>query len=172
MTIKTDLLTSKVRKLVKITVFLGFLLSVTACTEIIPSCGVCNSPPLTDLNGSWELIRWNKAPEANGSIRIRSIPNGNNSKALFMNFDLANNRVNGFSGCNSFTASATDNPKGIIIGDIASTRMMCSEAKLMELENDFLYQLRDYRTLKIEKNQLLLLGRDGEALVFIRRNLK
>ncbi len=50
--------------------------------------------------------------------------------------------------------------------------MMCQEAKLMELENDFLYQLRDYRSLKIEKNQLLLLGRDDDALVFVRRNLK
>ena len=172
MTIKTDLLTSKVRKFFRISVILGLFISICACTNIIPSCGVCNSPPLTDLNGSWELVRWNKAPETNGSIRTRTIPNGNNTKALFINFDLANKRVTGFSGCNSFTASATDNPKGIILGDIASTRMMCHEAKLMELENDFLYQLRDYRSLKIEKNQLLLLGRDDDALVFVRRNLK
>ena len=171
MTIKTDLLTFKVLKLVKISVFTAFLFSAASCTNVLPSCGACTSPPLTDLNGTWELIRWNKAPE-NGAIRIRSIPNNSNGKTLFINFDLANNKVNGFSGCNNYVTSVSENQKGIILGEIAGTRMMCQESKLMELENDYLYQLRDYRSLKIEKNQLLLLGRDGDALVFVRRNLK
>jgi heat shock protein HslJ len=172
MTIKTDLLPLKVLNFLKISLFLMFLLGTTACTNVLPSCGACTSPPLSDLNGTWDLIRWNNPPDSNGAIRIRTIPTASNGKQLFINFDLNNNKVNGFSGCNNFVTSVTEDQRGIRLGEIASTRMMCQENRLMELETNFLYQLKDYRSLKIEKNQLLLLGRDGDALVFTRRNLK
>lgn len=173
MTIKTDLLAFKVLNFLKISVFLTVLLVTASCTtSLLPSCGACTSPPLADLNGSWELTRWNNAPDSNGAIRLRTIPSASTGKPLFINFDLKANKVNGFSGCNNFVTGVTEDQHGIHLGEIASTRMMCQESRLMDLESTFLYQLRDYRSLKIEKNQLLLLGRDGDALLFTRRTIK
>ena len=173
MTIKTDLLAFKVLNFLKISVFLTILLGTVSCsTSILPSCGACTSPPLADLNGTWDLTRWNNPPDSNGAIRLRTIPNPSTGKPLFINFDLKASKVNGFSGCNSFVTSVTEDQRGIQLGEIASTRMMCQEARTMDLESTFLYQLRDYRSLKIEKNQLLLLGRDGDALIFTRRTSK
>jgi hypothetical protein len=39
----------------------------------------------------------------------------------------------------------------------------------MELERDFLNQLSDYRSLQLKDDQMLLVGRTGDVLVFGRR---
>jgi heat shock protein HslJ len=46
--------------------------------------------------------------------------------------------------------------------------MMCAENYRMELERDFLNQLEDYRSLRMNDDQLLMVGRTGDVLVFGR----
>lgn len=148
---------------------LGLLtLGLSACASVFEPCS-CSSPPLASLNGTWELTRWNLPPH-NGQVRLRSIPHGDNGEPLKMTFDLANKRLSGFSGCNNFTAGVTDDPKGIVIGPIASTRKMCAQDRMNQIEYDFYYQLKDYRSFQMEKDQLLLMGRDGDVLAFRKRN--
>ena len=139
-----------------------------ACTSILPECGVCSSPPLSDLNGRWELAKWNRAPDSQGRVRLRTLPLDKNNPATLV-FDLSNHRLSGFSGCNSFTTTVSEHPKGIIPGQLAGTRKMCVELAKSEFETDFMYQLSDYRSLKMENNELLLVGRDGDILLFIRK---
>jgi hypothetical protein len=40
----------------------------------------------------------------------------------------------------------------------------------MELENDFLYELNDYRTIVRNGDQLLMIGADREVLSFLQKN--
>jgi heat shock protein HslJ len=171
MTIKTQLteniLTRKVKKLLFTGIIGAITLGLSSCASIFEPCS-CSSPPLADLNGTWELSRWNLPPE-NGQVRLRNIPHGDNGEPLKMVFDLANKRLSGFSGCNNFMAGVTDDPKGIVIGAIASTRKMCGQDRMNQIETDFLYQLKDYRSFQLNQNTLLLIGRDGDVLAFGKR---
>ena len=149
---------------------LGLFVLLTSC-GVLPNCTACSSPPLTNIDGRWELLRWNLPPsQTNGEVRLRKVPHGDNGEPITIKFEQISQRVSGYSGCNNFTASATDDPKGIIIGPVASTRKMCVNAYQMELEQDFLNQLRDYKNIKVNQNELLILGRMGDVLVFGRRS--
>ena len=46
--------------------------------------------------------------------------------------------------------------------------MACTPQR-MELENDFLYQLNDYRSIIRNGDQLLMVGNDREVLSFTQR---
>jgi heat shock protein HslJ len=46
--------------------------------------------------------------------------------------------------------------------------MSCSPQR-MELENDFLYELNDYRSIVRNGDQLLMIGTDREVLSFTQR---
>ena len=48
--------------------------------------------------------------------------------------------------------------------------MTCSPQR-MELENDFLYELNDYRTIVRDGDRLLVIGRDREVLSFAQRDV-
>lgn len=143
------------------------ILTLSSCANLFEPC-TCSSPPLSQLNGTWELTRWHLPPE-NGQVRLRNIPHGDNGEPIKMSFDAPKQRLSGFSGCNNFSASVKDDPKGIEIGPVASTRKMCLEERINKIEQDFYYQLKDYRSLKQEQDQLLLIGRDGDVLTFKKR---
>ena len=147
-------------------VFLLFFLGLNACTSILPECGACSSPPLNQLNGTWELARWNQAPNSYGIIRLRTIPHGEETTPIFMDFDMESKRLSGFSGCNKFAADINEGSKGITLETIVRTKQTCASAQVTQFETDFIYELTDYRSLKVEKNQLLLVGRNGEVLLF------
>lgn len=168
MTTKSHLFTDLKRFLIKLSVLLPSLLSLNACTP--PFCGACSSPPIAELNGRWELIRWNKAPNAFQQVRLRAIPQGESGETVFLDFDKKNHRLNGYAGCNQLNANITEDAQGISIDSLSMTRKMCTQNSRMEFEQDFTYLLKDYRSFKIEKDQLLLLGRDGDVLLFARRS--
>jgi heat shock protein HslJ len=63
------------------------------------------------------------------------------------------NKVNGFSGCNSFTGSYKLEGTTIVCTPLASTRMFCQEA--METESAFLTLLQTEHTFKMEGAHLL-----------------
>ena len=147
---------------------LGFLL--TACSNLIPSCsGSRTSPPSSELvNTQWELIRWNLAPNQFVEVRARNLGPETNLTKIQMQFDSAGKRLSGFAGCNRFSAEIIEDSRGMTLDKIAATRMACSEQS-MQFENDFLYQLRDYRTMVRDGDRLLLIGQDREVLSFSQR---
>ncbi len=142
---------------------LGFL---TACANVIPPCTAKTSPPSSEFrNTKWELVRWDLAPNARGEVRARQIPQGENSNPIQLIFDANGERISGSTGCNRFTARITEDARGFTLDQIASTKMACT-AQRMELENDFLYELNDYRTIVRNGDQLLMIGADREVLSF------
>ena len=144
---------------------------LTACANVIPPCGAKTSPPSSELrNTKWELTRWNLPPNANGEVRTRQIPQGESSNPIQITFDSKGDRVSGSTGCNRFTESLDEDAKGFTFKQITSTKMSCSPAR-MELENDFLYELNDYRNIVRNGDQLLMIGTDREVLSFTQRSL-
>ncbi|WP_251368007.1 META domain-containing protein [Polynucleobacter asymbioticus] len=146
---------------------LGFL---TACANVIPPCTAKTSPPSSEFrNTKWELTRWNLPPNSKGEVRTRQIPQGENSNPIQIIFDANGERVSGSTGCNRFTARITEDARGFTLDQIASTKMACAPQR-MELENDFLYELNDYRSIVRNGDQLLMIGADREVLSFIQKS--
>jgi heat shock protein HslJ len=146
---------------------LGILGLLIGCAQVLPPCNAKTSPPAIELSGTWVLERWSLAPNSKGEVRPRPLPSDGAMPAIAIQFDARANSVSGFSGCNRFTAQITEDPRGISIDKIASTRMACS-ADRMELESAFLYQLNDYQRLVRDDDRLLLIGRDQNVLRFVQ----
>ena len=142
---------------------------LVGCANVIPPCGAKISPPSTELkNTKWELTRWNLPPNNNGEVRTRQIPQGDASNPIQIIFDVNGQRLSGSTGCNRFTATIDEDARGFSLKQIASTKMACSPQR-MELENDFLYQLNDYRSIVRNGDQLLMIGADREVLSFTQK---
>jgi len=142
---------------------------LSGCANVIPPCGAKISPPSSELkNTKWELTRWNLPPNSNGEVRARQIPQGDAGNPIQMIFDANGQRLSGSTGCNRFTATLDEDARGFSLKQIASTKMACSPQR-MELENDFLYQLNDYRSIVRNGDQLLMIGTDREVLSFTQK---
>ncbi|AGG34028.1 hypothetical protein D521_1460 [beta proteobacterium CB] len=115
------------------------------------------------------MVRWNLPPNAKGEVRARQIPQGDNSNPIQIIFDANGERISGSSGCNRFTARITEDARGFTLDQIASTKMACTPQR-MELENAFLYELNDYRSIVRNGDQLLMIGADREVLSFIQKS--
>ena len=143
---------------------------LSGCANVIPPCGAKISPPSSELrNTKWELTRWNLPPNSNGEVRARQIPQGDAGNPIQIIFDANGQRLSGSTGCNRFTASLDEDARGFSLKQIASTKMACSPQR-MELENDFLYQLNDYRSIVRNGDQLLMIGTDREVLSFTQKS--
>ena len=143
---------------------------LSACANVIPPCGAKTSPPSSELrNTKWELTRWNLAPNSNGEVRTRQIPQGEASNPIQIIFDANGERISGSTGCNRFTAQLDEDTRGFTFTKIAATKMACTPQR-NELENDFLYELNDYRSIVRNGNQLLMIGADREVLSFTQRS--
>jgi heat shock protein HslJ len=142
---------------------------LSACANVIPPCGAKISPPSSELrNTRWELTRWNLPPNPNGEVRARQIPQGEASNPIQMTFDANGQKISGSTGCNRFTAELDEDARGFSLSKIVNTKMACSPQR-MELENDFLYELNDYRSIVRNGDQLLMIGTDREVLSFTQR---
>lgn len=160
---------SALNKLFLLISCLGFSF-LTACANVIPPCTAKTSPPSSEFrNTKWELVRWNLAPNANGEARSRQIPIGESSNPIQMTFDANGERLSGSTGCNRFTARISEDARGFTLDQIVSTRMACAPQR-MELENDFLYELKDYRTIVRNGDQLLMIGANREVLSFTQKS--
>jgi hypothetical protein len=154
---------------VRITLSCLVLGLLSACANVIPPCGAKISPPSSELrNTRWELTRWNLPPNPNGEVRARQIPQGEASNPIQMTFDANGQKVSGSTGCNRFTAELDEDARGFSLSKIVNTKMACSPQR-MELENDFLYELNDYRSIVRNGDQLLMIGIDREVLSFTQR---
>ena len=142
---------------------------LSGCANVIPPCGAKTSPPSSELrNTKWELTRWNLPPNNNGEVRIRQIPQGEASNPIQIHFDANGQRVSGSTGCNKFTAQLDEDSRGFTLTKITSTKMACTPQR-NELENDFLYELNDYRSIVRNGDQLLMIGTDRQVLSFTQR---
>jgi heat shock protein HslJ len=142
---------------------------LNGCANVIPPCGAKTSPPSSELrNTKWELTRWNLPPNSNGEVRTRTIPQGEASNPIQLTFDANSQRVSGSTGCNRFTALLDEDSRGFTFTKITSTKMACTPQR-NELENDFLYELNDYRSIVRNGDQLLMIGADREVLSFTQR---
>jgi heat shock protein HslJ len=151
-------------------VFLSLSMAfLSGCANVIPPCGAKTSPPSSELrNTKWELTRWNLPPNSNGEVRTRQIPQGDASNPIQITFDQNGQRVSGSTGCNRFTAQLDEDSRGFTLSKIIVTKMACSPQR-NELENDFLYELNDYRSIVRNGDQLLMIGTDREVLSFTQR---
>ena len=142
---------------------------LTGCANVIPPCNAKTSPPSSELrNTKWELTRWNLAPNSNGEVRTRQIPQGESSNPIQISFDANGQRVSGSTGCNRFTAQLDEDTRGFTLTKIVSTKMACTPQR-NELENDFLYELNDYRSIVRNGDQLLMIGANREVFSFTHR---
>ena len=147
---------------------LGIVL-LSGCANVIPPCGAKTSPPSSALRHTkWELTRWNLPPNSNGEVRTRQIPQGEASNPIQITFDVNGQRVSGSTGCNRFTAQLDEDTRGFTFSKITSTKMACTPQR-NELENDFLYELNDYRSIVRNGDQLLMIGADRQVLSFTQR---
>jgi heat shock protein HslJ len=171
MTLKSSIsatLRSRVNRLFLTLSCFGLSLLV-GCANVIPPCGAKISPPSSELkNTKWELTRWNLPPNNNGEVRARQIPQGDASNPIQIIFDVNGQRLSGSTGCNRFTATIDEDARGFSLKQIASTKMACNPQR-MGLENDFLYQLNDYRSIVRNGDQLLMIGTDREVLSFTQK---
>ena len=152
-----------------LTLFCLSLGLLSGCANVIPPCGAKISPPSSELkNTKWELTRWNLPPNSNGEVRTRQIPQGDASNPIQIIFDPSGQHLSGSTGCNRFTATLDEDARGFSLKQIASTKMACNPQR-MELENDFLYELNDYRSIVRNGDQLLMIGTDREVLSFIQK---
>ena len=148
------------------------LMFLISCSNLLPACDVCSSPPLTQLKGHWELLRWNRPADDRGRVTLRPLPHEPVGPPLSMEFNQAQKILSGFSGCNRFSATiTTDKKEAVELSNFKTTKMGCASSTQNELENDFLNQLADYRSIHIKDNQLLLLGRSGDVLIFGKKAL-
>ena len=95
---------------------------------------------------------------------------GDNSNPIQLSFDTNGERVSGFTGCNRFTAILSEDARGFTFEKITTTKMACNPQRT-ELENDFLYELNDYRSIVRDGDRLLMIGRDREVLTFAQRDI-
>ena len=163
---------SRTLKLSFLGLFASFLslFFLNSCSNMLPDCNSCSTPPLMQLSGRWEMLRWFYPPDASGKVPMRKIPHGDNGEPIIFEINSETKMISGYSGCNRFFGSlTTDSKNAVQIGKMGSTKMMCAEKYRMELERDFLTQLADYRSLQIKDEQLLLVGRTGDVIVFARR---
>lgn len=73
-------------------------------------------------------------------------------------------KLNGFAGCNNISATYDVGDHNTFkIGDVISTKMMCSFA---DLENKFLKMMKDANSYKIEGYYLTIFNGEQELAVF------
>lgn len=77
---------------------------------------------------------------------------------------FADGKVNGFSGCNLYTASATIDGAKLTVGQAASTMKAC-DANVMAVETAYLANLAASATFTATADALTIYGADGKQLL-------
>lgn len=126
---------------------------MTAETPISPSQS--NTSVLSLVGSEWQP----ETPE-----KLQTI--AENAPERFIQFE-ADNRLNGFSGCNRFLGPYTQDGQSLSIGPLASTRKMCVEG--MDAEQDFQKSLQSVKTMEFKDNRLTLKDENNSVITVLRR---
>ncbi len=106
-------------------------------------------------NTSWKLVE-----ASGGALQATAIESG-------ITLVFANGQVSGHGGCNRYVGSYSTEGSRLIIGQVASTKMLCMGAN-GENENAFLAWLQQPLDRAIDTADLRLRGsKDGLTLVFV-----
>ena len=76
-------------------------------------------------------------------------------------------RVSGSGGCNRLTANYQRTASALRIGSLGATRMVCADPGRSELETRFFAVLAATASYRLNGEQLLLLGREGQTLAVL-----
>lgn len=113
--------------------------------------------------GSTENISANTKPQdmtLSGKYTVTILDKNNIPHDLTIEFDEAEKKISGFSGCNSYFGSYSVNNDSLKIGPLASTRKYCEE-DANNIESKFLQALEATNTFTVSgKNIQLHKGKD------------
>lgn len=99
-----------------------------------------------------------------GNYEVTTLGDDNISgKEVSLNIDLVKDMISGYSGCNNFTAELTTDKNSLKTGDAGVTMRYCDDT--MDLERNFLENLRKVDSYVLEDGVLTLLGKDGKTLM-------
>jgi heat shock protein HslJ len=110
---------------------------------------------------SWRVTGYN-----NGRQAVVSVLAGTQLTMAF----AADGRVSGSAGCNTFMGTYTASGSSLRFGPVATTRMMCSQAGVMEQEQQFLKALDSVTTIRQEGERAELRTADGALAVSLRKD--
>lgn len=105
--------------------------------------------------GSWELEQ----------MHGESIDPGEFAKIPALNFDKAESRISGNSGCNSMSGSYTINEDKITFGPIAQTKMACQGAG----EGKFMTLFNSVQKFKLQGDKLNLYDGNGSKVLCFKK---
>lgn len=94
------------------------------------------------------------------------IPGANDPRPITLQFDHAEQRVSGFSGCNRFSGTYTVEQNQIHFGPLMSTKMACVDAQRNRTEQTFLDALSRTDSYLHAEDSLTLY--DAHALQLLR----
>lgn len=131
-------------------------ISAAAAVFAIQSC--CSQP---DLNGRWAVI------SVAGEEVV--LPDSLSEAAPFIEFNAAESRVHGNTGCNIMNGSYTLDGKKLKFGQMATT-MMAGPQELMELESKVLNAVNSAASFKSAPDGTLqILDAEGNAVMDLRK---
>ena len=142
------------RMIRSVCVMSAFLVALTASaiaqnapTGKTPGALTPLQPQRFPVNVQWQLVSFAGKPK------------GSAEPTLFLDQQL---RMRGFSGCNTFSATAYPvKNQGFAVGPIATTRKECDKA-MMDFERAYLIALRTSVQWQIKDGYLYLNGQMGE----------
>lgn len=114
--------------------------------------------PLSDISNEWRII----------SVFGENLPSM--EQVPFVNFNIENNRVSAYAGCNRLSATFKSGEKanGITISKVISTRMACPD---MTTEQNVITALEQTRSYGVSmKGNLLLFSASGKIVMELMRN--
>lgn len=81
-------------------------------------------------------------------------------------------RVSGFSGCNRYFSSTIEvNGNRLRFGTVSSTKKLCTDQNINQLENRYLNVLRSISYFEKSSNRLVLNG-DSGSLTFYKKSMR
>lgn len=141
-------------KLVQVlSVFALSSLLLSACSISGPSTTILNNKKSSLYDTNWKLLEEDE------------VVKGFNANDVSLQIDANEFKVSGYAGCNNYQTTATLDNGSIKFGPIASTNMLCPDAKI---ERSFLNVLDDVNRYEIKGNELYLYK--GNMLLLKFRN--
>jgi heat shock protein HslJ len=83
-----------------------------------------------------------------------------------LRMDLKEGKVSGLAACNNYFGSIKDDAEPYRFGQMGSTRKMCADEAVNQMETTFLSMLEKVQSMKIENNTLSLEVEGDQMLVF------
>jgi heat shock protein HslJ len=74
-------------------------------------------------------------------------------------------RLSGSAGCNNYQASLDLTAGGFVVGDVATTRKLCSDDGVMQQERSFVATLARAQTATVREGQLEILDAQGTTIL-------